>query len=414
MSRILAAAEPVGIEDVHLGDALGRTLARPIVSTIDHPPWDNSAMDGFAARSHDVAGASETNPRRLRVIESVAAGQFPGRGLEPGQAIRVMTGAPIPEGADCVVRVEHTRPAGTDAVEVFDDGDAGRNIRPKGEDVRRDETVLRPGAVLRAGEIGVLAMLGHARAAVHRRPRVVILATGNELVDIDDFAEVEAGRRIVNSNSWALAAAVRSAGGEPVLLGIARDDTASIAAHLESLTALDALVTTAGASVGEHDLVKEGLERVGMRTAFWRVLMRPGSPFSFGIIARDTTPLPVFGLPGNPVSAVVTFEVLGKPALRRMAGRVAVHGATRPVHVAERIRSKSGLTRFLRVRLEHSADGTWSARLTGEQGSGILTSVAHADALLVVPLAVDSLEAGDAATVLLLDPPDPAQDAMGF
>jgi molybdopterin molybdotransferase len=188
-----------------------------------------------------------------------------------------------------------------------------------------------------------------------------------------------------------------------------------VLARLDGVDALDVLLTTAGASVGEHDLVKDALERIGMRTLFWRVLMRPGSPVSFGLIPRaGATALPVFGLPGNPVSAVVTFEVLGKPALRRMGGRTNVHGVTRIVRIGERIRSKAGLLRFLRVRLERDGTGEWSARLTGEQGSGMLTSVARADALLVLPIEVAGYEAGESAVVLVLDAPDPAQAATGY
>lgn len=372
-------------------------------------------MDGFAVRGADIIGATAVQPRRLEVLESVAAGQFPSHRVETGQAIHIMTGAPIPEGADCVVRVEHTRPSGENAIEVLEDGDAGRNIRPRGEDVRRGSTVLEPGTVLRPGEIGVLAMLGVGRPQVFRKPRIGILATGDELVDVDGFAEVEAGRRIVNSNSYALDASVKEVGGEPVSLGIASDDVDNVSACLEGIDGLDALVTTAGASVGEHDLVKEGLEQAGMRTEFWRVRMRPGSPLSFGVIPRaGQLPLPVLGLPGNPVSAVVTFEVLGKPALRRMTGRKEVYGPTRRVRIAEPVRSNTGLTRFLRVHLDRDAKDQWSARLTGEQGSGMLTSVARADALLVVPEDVASFDPGDEATVLLLDPGDAAQSAMGY
>lgn len=415
IERILATVAPLDIEEIPLDRALGRILARPIVSTVDQPAWDNSGMDGFAVRTEDIVGASAATPRSLRIIESIVAGEFPTKRVEPGQATRIMTGAPIPEGADCVVRVEHTRPAGADHIEVVDDGDAGRNIRPKAEDVRRGETVLEPGRALRPAEIGVLAMLGHGRAPVHRQPRVGILATGDELVDVDAFPEVEAGRRIVNSNSYSLAAAVRAVGGEPVQFGIAGDDVASVLARLDGIDALDMLLTTAGASMGELDLVKDALERIGMRTLFWRVHMRPGSPFSFGLIRRDgAASLPVLGLPGNPVSAVVTFEVLGKPALRRMCGRSIVHAATRTVRVGERIRSKAGRVRFLRVRLEPDGEGGWSARLTGEQGSGMLTSVARADALLVVPIDAAGYEEGERAVVLPLDPPDPAQATPGF
>ncbi len=414
LDRILAAVVPTDTEEVALLEAGGRTLSEGIVSPIDQPPWSNSAMDGFAIRAADVRGASAAAPRVLRVTESIAAGSFPTRSVGPGEAIEIMTGAPVPEGADSVVRVEHTRALGGDRIEVLEDGDAGRNIRERGEDVRQGDTVLGAGQVVRAGEVGVLAMIGRRTVPVYRRPRVGILSTGNELTEIADFEAVRAGLRIVDSNSYSLAAAARAVGCEPVRLGIARDDIESLTLRLAPIGALDALITTAGASVGEHDVVKDALERMGMRTEFWRVRIRPGSPFSFGLLERPgRPPLPVFGLPGNPVSAVVTFEILAKPALRRMQGRTLVHAQTLAVRAAERIRSPSGLVRFLRVRLENRA-GEWHASLTGEQGSGILTSVARADALLVVPLDRAVLEPGDPAVAVPLTAHDAAQARRGF
>lgn len=414
LDRILQTIVPVGFEEVDLTAAFGRTLVRPVASPIDQPPWANSAMDGYAVRAADIAGATETGPRVLDLLESVPAGAFPTLAVGPGQAIGVMTGAPIPEGADGVVRIEHTRRLGGNRIEVLDDADAGRNVRPKGEDLTLGEEVLPAGTVLRAGEIGVLATVGCARPPVSRRPRVGILSTGDELADLHDFESVLAGRRIINSNSYSLAAATLATGAEPVLLGIARDNQASLAEHLSAVRELDALVTTAGASVGEHDVVKDALERIGMQTEFWRVRIRPGSPFSYGLIPRDgKAPLPVFGLPGNPVSAVVTFEILVKPALRRMLGRSDVHARTIHVTAAERIASSAGLVRFLRVRLERRGEAHF-ARLTGEQGSGILTSVARADALLVVPLEVEVVEEGETVVALPLTSPDEAQGEIGF
>jgi len=413
LQRILDAVQPLETEEVALTEALGRTLAEPVTSPIDQPPWDNSAMDGFAVRAADVRGATTAAPRALRVIESVAAGAFPTRTVGPGEAVRLMTGAPIPAGADGVIRIEHARVM-AGVVEIFDDADAGRNVRRRGEDLVRGTEVLRAGVVLRAGEVGVLATVGRARVPVGRRPRVGLLSTGDELTEIGDTAAVLAGRRIVDSNSYGLAAAALALGAEPVRLGIARDDASSLEEHLVPALDLDALVTTAGASVGDHDLVKDVLERIGMRTAFWRVRIRPGSPFSFGWIARSgRPPLPVFGLPGNPVSALVTFEVLVKPALRKMLGRSKLHSRTIHVRVADRIKSPPGLMRFLRVTLE-ARGAEWLARLTGEQGSGILSSVARADALLVVPLEVETLEAGTTAMALPLAPQDDAQDTIGF
>jgi molybdopterin molybdotransferase len=249
---------------------------------------------------------------------------------------------------------------------------------------------------------------------VARRPRIGLLATGDELTDLDGYDDVLAGRRIVNSNSYALHASAVAVGAEPVILGIAHDDPASLREHLAPALDLDALVTTAGASVGDHDVVKDALEELGMRTAFWRVRIRPGSPFSFGVIPREgRPPLPVFGLPGNPVSAVVTFEILVKPAVRRMLGRRRLYPHTVRVRAAHRIQSSPGLVRFLRVTLEPGEDA-WLARLTGEQGSGILTSVARADALLVVPIDVEVIDEGEWATAVPLASPDVSQEDNRF
>ena len=390
LERILASLAPLPAEQVPLADALGRVLAEPIVSPIDQPPWTNSGMDGFACRARDVEGAAAADPRLLRVIEEVPAGAFPTRAIGPGECVRLMTGAPVPAGADSVVRLEHTVPREHGVVAVLKDVDAGRNLRAQGEDLAKGAVVLEGGCVLRPAEIGVLASVGRAQVQVTRRARVAVLSNGDELVDLDEFDQVLAGRRIVSSNSWSLAAAVRQAGAEPVELGIARDTRRSLREHLSRARGADALVTTAGASVGDHDLMKEVLEELGYRVDFWRVKVQPGSPFSFGRLGD----VPVFGLPGNPVSALVTFELFVRPALRKLHGRRDVFPFAFPVRAAERIQSRPGLMRFLRATLESEGAGGWRARLTGPQGSGILSSVARADALLVVPLDADVVEEG--------------------
>ncbi len=407
---ILASIRATPTEALSLDDALGRTLADDVRSPIDHPPWDNSAMDGYAVRAGDVAAATSERPVPLRLVEKVAAGGFPKLEVTEGTAIRIMTGAPIPAGADSVIRVEHTQAGSDDVVMVMNAADARRNIRPRGEDVKRDAIALRNGTLLRPAEIGMLATIGAARVAVRRKPRVAIVSTGNELAELVDFAEVRAGRKIVNSNSHALAAAVRATGGEPIVLGIARDERASLLEKLQRGVAADMLVTSAGASVGEHDLVKDVLEELGMKTAFWRVRVRPGSPFSFGTIGD----VPVFGLPGNPVSALVTCELFVKPAIRRALGRRSLYSPTVRVRVAERIATKGALTHFLRVTLVRRADGAWAAELTGPQGSGMISSLVQADALLVVPEAVNELAANSEADVIRLDPVDNTQNELGF
>jgi molybdopterin molybdotransferase len=300
-------------------------------------------------------------------------------------------------------------------VEVFNAMDTRKNIRYTGEDFSAGDTVLPAGVVLRAGECGVLASIGVSHPEVAQRPRVAILSTGDELVEVEELEQARSGRRIINSNSYALAAGVRATGAEPVLLGIARDDITDLRSRLTGALDCDVLITTAGASMGEHDVVKDALEEIGMEVVFWRVQMRPGSPFSFGLISRDgAAPIPVFGLPGNPVSTVVTFEVLVRPALRRMMGRRSVYAPTIAVRAAERIESKPGMTHFLRATLARAADGVFEATLTGAQGSGILTSVSKADALVVVPLDVTEIPRGASAAAVLLQSGDDAQDALGY
>jgi molybdopterin molybdotransferase len=416
IERILSAVPALPSEQVPLIDAGGRVLASPAISAVTLPPWDNSGMDGYAVHAADVEFATRTEPVSLRVVGAVAAGAFPDRPVAHGEALQIMTGAPLPAGADTVIRVEHTRQlAAVGSVEVFDATDTRKNIRYTGEDLRAGETVLPAGILLRPAEIGVLASIGLASPEVARRPRVAVLSTGDELVDLDGLADAIAGRRIINSNSYVLAAGVRAAGGEPVVLGIARDDAEDLRAKLAGALDCDVLITTAGASVGEHDLVKDALEGIGMEVLFWRVKMRPGSPFSFGVIRRAGLPdLPVFGLPGNPVSAVVTFELLVRPALRRMLGRTRVYAPTVQVRAAAAIESKPGMTHFLRATVARAADGVLEATLTGGQGSGILTSVARADVLVVVPLDVTEIPAGGMASAVLLQAGDDAEATIGF
>ncbi|HSJ23291.1 MAG TPA: gephyrin-like molybdotransferase Glp [Longimicrobiales bacterium] len=415
LETILRHVPGLPAEQVPLDDALGRTLAEPVISPVDQPPWDNSAMDGFAVHASDIRGASETAPVTLRIVDDVRAGGFPAVTVHPGEATRIMTGAPVPTGADSVVRVEHTRPLDPLHVRVFSDGDAGRNIRLRGEDLEAGASVFAPGRLLRSAEIGVLAMIGCTTPSVSRRPRVAVLATGDELVEPDRIADVVAGTHIINSNTPAVSAALRATSCEPVPLGIARDELDDLRTRIAGAMDCDALITTAGASVGEHDLVKDALEAAGCRTLFWRVRIRPGSPFSFGLIERPgRDPLPVFGLPGNPVSVLVTFEILVRPALRRMQGRREIYPAVQRVTLGEAVRSPTGLVRFLRVRLAPGTDGIPRAYLTGPQGSGILTSVAAADALLVMPLDVAELPAGAAARVVPLRDADHADETPGF
>lgn len=413
-SVILASADRLPAERRPLLDCLGHVLATEIRAPLDLPRWDNSAMDGFAARAEDVRGASEASPRELRVIDDIPAGSFPARPIGRGEASRVMTGAPVPERADSVIRVEHTDGAtevGTPQgrVQVRSDADAGRNIRLRGEDVRTGDLVLRPGIVLRAGELGVAASLGHAHLHVVRRPRVAILTSGDELVDLDGFDQVLAGRRIVSSNSYSLSAQLRETGAEVKNLGIARDDPQSVRRLLEAAHGCDVLITSAGVSVGEHDYMRHVLQEMGLEAAFWRVRMKPGSPVAFGRV-QQLGGIPWFGLPGNPVSSVVTFEVLVRPALLRMAGRSAVFHPTMKVRLRGGYPARPGLTHFLRARLSRESDGSTTAILAGAQGSGILTSLVEADAFVVVPETAPGAAEGDVLSAILLGGSPPCEE----
>jgi len=402
---VLAAVRPLARERVPLLSALGRVLAEELVSPLDLPPWDNSAMDGFAVRAADVHGASAAGPRELEVIDDVPAGAFPSRPLRPGTATRVMTGAPVPEGADTVIRVEHTdggtMAGGVGRVRILSDQDAERNVRSRGEDLRTGERVLVPGTVLRPAEVGLAASLGRSQLSVVRRPVVGVLTSGDELVDVDGFAEALAGRKIVSSNTYTLAAQLAEAGAEPRLLGTAADSPQSLREHLRGAQGCDALITSAGISVGEHDYVRDVLREMELEVAFWRVRMRPGSPFAFGRIGA-LGGIPWFGLPGNPVSSMVTFELFVRPAVLRMSGRTAVFAPTVPVRLHADHPSRSRLTEFVRARVETGPGGEHLAAPTGAQGSNLLTSMARADALVVVPAESDGAAAGDRLTAILL------------
>jgi molybdopterin molybdotransferase len=397
LERVLAACTPLPPERLPLGEALGRALAVDVASRVDHPPWNNSAMDGFAVRAEDVMGATEAAPVQLPVSDDVPAGSFPRGPLVPGTAVRVMTGAPVPAGASGVIRIEHTDGGLEGSVRIRADSDARRNIRQAGEDLRREETVLPSGVEVTPAVIGSLAAMGWPEVEVRSAPRVAILSNGDELADFDELDEVLAGRRIMNSNEYGLAALIRSAGGMPLRLGIARDDSDAVRRKIERAPPFDALITSAGVSVGDHDHVKSALDALGLEHGFWRVRMRPGSPITFGVLGGR----PVFGLPGNPVSVMVTFHQFVRPALRALAG----HGRLRPLTIraraAEEMISPGGLTYFFRVRLEQGESGL-EARLTGPQGSGILRSMVDADALAIVPEERTRIPAGEEIRLLPL------------
>jgi molybdopterin molybdotransferase len=397
VAEVTKDIEQRNVERVPLLDALGRVLATNAVARYTLPQWDNSAMDGYAVRAADIEGATAENPAVLPVLETVAAGAFASRSLRPGETMRIMTGAPIPEGADTVVRVEDTD-AGTDRVAIRNTRDARKNIRPRGEDFREGSTVISAGTPLAAAQLGVLASLGYADVDVHRRPVVAIAGSGDELVDIDRFDEVVAGKKIVASNRYTLDALVRQAGGTPKHLGNAADTPESLRAVFAQSRGADLLVTSAGASVGEYDYTRQVLESLGAELRFWRVRMRPGAPLGFGTLDG----MPWIGLPGNPVSAMVTFELFARPVIRRMLGHTRLFRRALPAMLEEPVAIGARLTHFLRAITRVGDDGTLRVRLTGPQGSGILTSMSQANALLVVPEDRPRVEAGERLNVLPL------------
>jgi len=404
--RILAGATPLGLERVPLVDALGRVLAEDVRSPLDHPPWDNSSMDGYAVRAADVAQATSDGPVSLPVLETVRAGQQPTRALDPRSAIRIMTGAPIPAGADSVIRVEDTD-GGESTVVIRDARDAGRNVRPRGEDLRTGDLAVAKGTVLGPAHLGVLASVGVSMAPVHRVPHVAVLASGDELVDVDRFDEVMRGERIVSSNSYTLRAAVRAAGAEPIDLGIAHDDPVSYERLVRGAAGSDLLITSGGVSVGAFDFTKDVLQSLGADLRLWRVKMRPGAPLGFGTLRA----MPWLGLPGNPVSAMVTFELFARPLIRRLRGEARTFARAVKVRLREDISLAAPLMHFMRGTVEWTDDGPW-ARLTGPQGSGLLTSMARADALLVIPAERQRVAAGETVKAILLGERALAADAL--
>jgi molybdopterin molybdotransferase len=396
-ARILERIHPLPVERVPLAEALGRVLAARVVSPLMIPAWDNSAMDGYAVLASDVAGATPESPVMLDVTETVAAGAFPSGPVERGRAVRIMTGAPIPEGADSVVRVEDTDD-GVARVLIHSGRDAGRNVRRRGEDIREGDVVLEAGQPLGAAQLGVLASVGAATVEVHRRPRVAFLASGDEIVDLDRFDEVLSGEKIVSSNSYTLRAMIQGAGGEPVSLGIARDDPDELRDRLTRATELDLLITSAGISAGEYDYIRPVLAELGVRLDVWRVRMRPGAPLGHGWIGR----VPWIGLPGNPVSTMVTFDLFVRPVIRRLLGHDRLFRVPIPVVLEEPVSIGAKLTHFLRAVVRAESDGRLHARLTGAQGSGILTSMARANALLIVPEDRSHTAAGETLNAFLL------------
>jgi len=387
---ILSHCRPLPAARQPLREALDAVLAEAVISPIDLPAWDNSAMDGYAVRSADLT-ESETD---LDVIETIAAGQFPQRTVGKAQAARIFTGAPLPQGADTVIRQEDTARASNGRVTIRDTRDAKKNVRRRGEDIRKGTVVMPAGTTLGPAQLGVLASMAYDAPLVHRRPRVAFMGSGDEIVDLEQRDAILAGTKIASSNSYTLDASIRRASAEPVSLGIARDSKESLREHLHAAAGADLLVTTGGVSVGEHDFVREVLEELGGELKLWRIAMRPGAPVGFGLLHG----VPWIGLPGNPVSTMVTFELFVRPAIRRLRGHALPFRRTVPVIVREPITLGPALRHYLRAIVEEG-----EARLTGPQGSGILTSMARANALLIVPPELQTVPVGMELQAIILD-----------
>ncbi len=396
--RILAEVKALAPETVPLRESLGRVLAEDVSATVTMPPWSNSSMDGYAVRSADITPVMTGEPVKLRVIATIAAGGFAPRALKRGEAMRIMTGAPIPGGADSVIRKEDTD-GGSEKVEIREARDVWKNIRNAGEDFQSGDLLAKRGAPIKPALLGVLASTGMATVKVFGRPRVAIISSGNELVDIDEFDEVIAARRIISTNSYTLEALTRVAGGIPEDLGIASDTRASLKKKLESAAGYDLILTSAGVSVGDLDHTRDVFARLGGKQKFWKVKMRPGAPLAFGLL----NDVPWLGLSGNPVSAMVSFELFVRPALRKMQGYATLF--RRPVNVTleEEVKIAAKLTHFLRAFVTRLEDGTFTARLTGHQSSGALTSMVKANALLIVPGTHQRVPKGGQLHALMLD-----------
>lgn len=407
LEKILSYTDILEAEKRPILDAMGQVLAEDVYAAVDVPPMDNSAMDGYAVRAEDTRGAGLKSPRFLRVIDIVMAGSISHYEVEPGTAIRIMTGAPMPKGADAVVKFEDTdeteRKGASGETGILCEVKAGTALRRAGESAVKGSLVLRRGAVIRPAEIGVLASLGRSQVEVIRRPSVAILVTGAELVGIGQ--PLPPGK-IYDSNTYSMASMVERYGGIPRRLGVAQDTEDSLAAGLKQGGDADMLITTGGVSMGDYDVVKDVLAKEG-EVVFWKVRMKPGKPVAFGRLkgvneAGTARNIPHLGLPGNPVSVMVTFELFARPAILKMMGKKNLAKPTIEAVIEEPIINGDRRRIFARAIVEKRG-GQYFARLTGPQGSGILTSMTSANGLVIVPEDKPGVEKGDIVQVMMLD-----------
>jgi molybdopterin molybdotransferase len=394
LKTILANFRPLSLEKVNILEARARVIGEDIFTTRNIPSADNSAMDGYAVRHIDTKGATKVNPLRLKVIEEIPAGKIPKKRLKKGEAARIMTGAVIPDGADSVLRQEDTQKIGK-LVEIYAAVKKNQDIRFAGEDVKKGELVISRGSIIGPAQIGMLASLGRTFVNVHRRPHVAIMATGNELVDIK--SEPPPGK-IVNSNSYALAAQVLECGGIPLVMSITKDKKSYLQKKFKAALQADLIISSGGVSVGDYDLVKDVMAEMGNTMRFWQVAMKPGKPLAFGAI-KD---VPLFGLPGNPVSTMVSFEQFVRPCLLKMQGHKNIFRRTTKAFSTQEIQKRAGVKHFIRAIVKKKKD-QYIVSTTGNQGSGILKSMVVANALIVLEENKTQVKKGDIVTVQLLD-----------
>ncbi|MBI1822166.1 MAG: molybdopterin molybdotransferase MoeA [Nitrospirae bacterium] len=393
LARILQNNLRTAPEECLLQSALGRILANDILALHDQPPWDNSAMDGYALQWEDIRSVLTGNPASLKIVEVIPAGHTPRFPLSKGECAKIMTGAQVPFGADTVVPVEVTDKTG-EKVLIQKIGGKGDHIRRKGEDFRKGEVILNQGKKIRPAEIAMLASLGKGSVSVFKKPKVAVLSTGDELAELN---EPRAENKIYNSNGHALCAQVLEAGGEPLFLGVSPDSKDALLRKIQEGSSADILVISGGVSMGDFDYVKEVLTTHG-KMNFWRVAMRPGAPFAFG----EFNGKPFFGLPGNPVSCMVTFKLLVEPFLKKMGGAAKYFPAPFNARLTHEIRKKKGLRTFLRG-LVFSEGHEWRVKTTGEQGSHLIHSMVEANCLMDLPEHLEKLEDGAKVSLIPFD-----------
>ena len=391
---ILPTIRVLGLERLSIVNGLGRVLGEDIYAPYPIPPWDNSAMDGYAVVHEDIKDASRENPAVLTVIADLPAGYTSEKELARGEAIRIMTGAPLPKGSDTVVMVEDTERE-KNQVTIYSAPSVGTNIRKAGEDVVKDSLVIPHGSIIHPAGVGMLASLKRSFISVYQRPTVAVVSTGDELIDVDgDFSP----GKIVSSNTYSLASLVRDAGAKPLIMGIAKDRPEELRAMFKAALNADMIISSGGVSVGDYDLVKDILQELGAEMKFWKVSMRPGQPLAFGVI-EDT---PTFGLPGNPVSCMISFEQFVRPSILKASGHKRLFRTLVDARLQESITKREGKRYFMRCIITRE-EGEYVVTTTGGQGSGILMSMVKANGLIVLPEEKTTCEAGEIVKVQVLN-----------